>query len=60
MGFEPNPFPFLGDGSRKQPEEEGAGEEEKDKDAGFFQSLKNRLLPGNEDGEESDPSETEQ
>ena len=42
------------------PEEEGAGEEEKEKDAGFFQSLKNRLLPGNEDGEESDPSETEQ
>ena len=38
------------------PEGEGEGE----KDAGFFQSLKNRLLPGNEDGVESDPSETEQ
>ncbi|MEK9634168.1 MAG: hypothetical protein VW622_10045, partial [Opitutae bacterium] len=36
------------------------GEGEGEKDAGFFQSLKNRLLPGNEDGVESDPSETEQ
>ncbi len=39
---------------------ENIPEEEKEKDAGFFQSLKNRLLPGNEDREESDPSETEQ
>lgn len=39
---------------------EGEGEGEGEKDAGFFQSLKNRLLPGNEDGVESDPSETEQ
>ena len=58
MGFEPNSSSVTV--LKNNPEGEGEGEGEGEKDAGFFQSLKNRLLPGNEDGVESDPSETEQ
>ena len=35
-------------------------EEEEEEDEGFFKSLKNRLLPGNSDQEDTDSSEPEQ